>query len=332
MPAKDEFLKSFTSTSTNLEKIIESGSGRTNYRFKTKNDSYILTVSPNLKENEAFFYLSNLLDSLNGNVPEILSVSKDQTMYIQDDLGDTSLLDMRMQNHPDTMKMYELTVKKLVHLQVAAHQIINYDKIYESSSFDKMLVHRDLFYFKNYFLDLTGLEFSQAELLAEFDTISAAIGNTSYRYFMFRDFQSRNVLIFNNKPYFIDFQDGMEGPIAYDLVSLLWQAKAELTDEEKSHLYQVYTNELKQLIPNHFKDEEFRKDYYKCVLIRLMQVVGAYGKLGIMQHKPHFKESLSLGIANLKKIADLDFMQKYPLLQSVFSQLDSSHIPKIKPE
>ena len=330
MSTIDEFLKSFTSTSSGVEKIIESGSGRTNYRFKTKNDSYILTVSSKVKENEAFFYLSNLFDSLNGNVPEVLTVSKDDTMYIQDDLGDVSLLDLRLKKDERVAQLYETTVKKLVHLQVGAHQVIDYTKLYESSSFDNMLVHRDLFYFKNYFLDLIQLDYSQAGLLAEFERLSAAIGNTKYRYFMFRDFQGRNILIKDNKPYFIDFQDGMEGPIAYDLVSLLWQAKAQLSQEEKDHLYQIYTEELKKLIPNQFNEEDFKKDYNKCVLIRLMQVVGAYGKLGVMQQKPHFKESLSLGIRNLKEFSKADFMQNYPVLKSVFDQLDENYIPKLR--
>ncbi|MDO5655549.1 MAG: phosphotransferase [Flavobacteriaceae bacterium] len=330
MTQKEEFLKTFTSTSTDVEKIIESGSGRSNFRFKTKNDSYILTQSDNVKENQTFFYLSNLFDSLNGNVPEVLSVSKDETMYIQDDLGDTSLLDLRLRKDTSTMTLYELTVKKLVHLQVGAHQIIDYSKLYESNSLDKMLVHRDLFYFKNYFLDLLDFEYSQAELLNEFEKISDGIEKTRYRYFIFRDFQGRNILIKDNKPYFIDFQDGMEGPIAYDLVSLLWQAKAQLSDEEKSHLYNIYTQELQQLLPNLFVEELFRKDYYKCVLIRLMQVVGAYGKLGIMQQKRHFKESLVYGIQNLKKFNQNEFMNNYPVLKSIFEQLDELQIPKIK--
>ena len=330
MSTKEDFLKSFTSTSTDLQKIIESGSGRSNYRFKTKNDSYILTQSDNLKENASFFYLSNLFESLNGNVPEVLAVSDDETMYIQDDLGDTNLLDLRLAKAENTMDMYAMAVIKLVHLQVGAHQLIDYNKIYESSSFDKMLVHRDLFYFKNYFLDLIDLEYSQADLLAEFDRISEGIEKTKFRYFMFRDFQGRNILIYKDKPYFIDFQDGMEGPIAYDLVSLLWQAKAQLSDEEKDNLYKIYTQKLQKLIPNLYNPTDFKNDYDQCVLIRLMQVVGAYGKLGIMQQKPHFKESLNLGIRNLKKFSQNDFMQKYPVLKSIFESLNENSIPKIK--
>lgn len=326
----DEFLKSFSSTSHAIEKIAESGSGRTNYRFKTKNDSYVLTHSEDILENESFFYLSNLFENLNGFVPEVLQVSKDKTMYVQDDLGDESLLHLKLSKDSKVSKMYELAVKKLIHLQVGAHQIIDYTKLKGSSSFDKILVLRDLFYFKNYFLDLIELEYEQADLLSEFETIAEAVVKTNYRYFMFRDFQGRNIMVKDNKTYFIDFQDGMEGPIAYDLVSLLWQAKAELTNEEKESLYHIYTSELQKLIPTKFDAADFEKDYKICVLIRLLQVLGAYGKLGIMQQKPHFKDSLSYGIKNLNDVAASGIIDDYPNLKSICLALESTQVPKIK--
>lgn len=321
------FLQSFSSSAKDIEKIAESGSGRTNYRFKTHNDSYILTESDNVKENASFFYLSNLFHNLNGNVPEVLSVSDDATMYVQEDLGNLSLLELRKQDAEAAKSMYEKAVKKLVHLQIGSHQIIEYDKIYESSSFDRMLVNRDLFYFKHYYLDLLGLPYSQADVLAEFDKIGGKVEKATYRYFMFRDFQGRNIIVHQDEPYFIDFQDGMEGPIAYDLASLLWQAKAELSEVEKEHLYQIYTQELQKLIPNLYHPSKFRQDYEICVLMRLMQVMGAYGKLGILQQKSHFKESLAFGVRNLKQFGTKDLMNELPVLKGVFATLDEDVMP-----
>lgn len=324
------FLKNVNPTSTLDEKIAESGSGRINYRFKTSDDSFILTYNENLKENESFFYLSNLFRDLNGFVPDVFQVSKDKTMYVQEDLGDENLLELRLKNPQAAQEMYAMVVKKLVHLQVGAHQIIDYNKTSGSSSFDTMLVLRDLFYFKNYFLDLVDIDYSQSELLAEFEQIANAIAKTKYRYFMFRDFQGRNIMLHNEKTYFIDFQDGMEGPIAYDLVSLLWQAKAELSDTEKQYLYKIYTSELKKLIPNLYDDNSFQHDYQICVLIRLLQVVGAYGKLGIMQQKEHFRESLKFGIMNLNKIAASEEMKNYPVLKLICASLNIQQIPNTK--
>lgn len=321
------FLKAFSSTSTDIEKIAESGSGRANYRFRTQNDSYILTESDNVKENESFFYLSNIFSSLNGNVPEVLSVRDDAQMYIQDDLGNVSLLALRKTDKVAAQKMYAEAVKKLAHLQIGAHQIIDYNKIYESSSFDRMLVNRDLFYFKNYYLDLLHIPYVQADLLAEFDEIGKRVEKAHYRYFMFRDFQGRNIIVHKDEPHFIDFQDGMEGPIAYDLASLLWQAKAQLTDEEKDELYQTYTHEVHKLLPDTFDFRKFREDYEICVLMRLMQVMGAYGKLGILQQKPHFKESIAFGVRNLKTFSDKSLMKDFPVLRTIFEMLDEESLP-----
>lgn len=325
-----DFLKSISPTATLDEKIAESGSGRTNYRIKTDEDSFILTHNEKIKENDSFFYLSNLFKDLNGFVPDIYQVSKDKSMYLQEDLGDQNLLELRLQNHPDAKEMYAMAVKKLLHLQLGAHQIIDYSKTSGSQSFDMMLVLRDLFYFKNYYLDLIDLDYSQSSLLDEFEKIAQAIAQTQFRYFMFRDFQGRNIMIHHNKTYFIDFQDGMEGPIAYDLVSLLWQAKAELSDQEKQDLYNIYTSELKNMIPNLFDAEAFDRDYQICVLIRMLQVVGAYGKLGIMQQKSHFRESLKFGIQNLNKIASTYEMTDYPILKSICLSLNTNQLPKSK--
>ena len=325
-----EFINSFHPSSRELHKIMESGSGRSNYRFETDNDSFVLTQNESTEENESFIYLSQVFKNLNGYVPEILLVSKDKTLYVQEDLGDKSLLQLKLENNPKVSQLYEKAVKKLVHLQIGAHQIIDYSKVNGSPSFDKILVLRDLFYFKNYFLDFIDVAYSQSELLAEFDRMAEAIVQTTYRFFMFRDFQGRNIMIKENKPYFIDFQDGMKGPIAYDLVSLLWQAKANLSEVEKNKLFHVYTSELKKLIPTKFKLTDFERDYNICVLVRLLQVVGAYGKLGIIQQKPHFKESLSFGIQNLKEVANSKLMDEYPILKTICLNLKTEQLPKFK--
>lgn len=325
-----EFINSFHPSSRELHKIMESGSGRSNYRFETDNDSFVLTQNESTEENESFIYLSQVFKNLNGYVPEILLVSKDKTLYVQEDLGDKSLLQLKLENNPKVSQLYEKAVKKLVHLQIGAQQIIDYSKVNGPPSFDKILVLRDLFYFKNYFLDFIDVAYSQSELLAEFDRMAEAIVQTTYRFFMFRDFQGRNIMIKENKPYFIDFQDGMEGPIAYDLVSLLWQAKANLSEVEKNKLFHVYTSELKKLIPTKFKLTDFERDYNICVLVRLLQVVGAYGKLGIIQQKPHFKESLSFGIQNLKEVANSKLMDEYPILKTICLNLKTEQLPKFK--
>ncbi|MDG4946097.1 phosphotransferase [Weeksellaceae bacterium KMM 9713] len=324
----NDFLLSFNPGYSDLVQLAESGSGRSYYRFKAEDKTYVLTESEDISENESFFYLSELFQNLNGLVPKVLKINSNKDLYIQEDLGDISLLELKLKDDTNTSSLYEQAVKKLAHLQIGAHQVIDYNQVYGFSSFDKILVLRDLFYFKDYFLDLINLDYSQTELLQEFDQIAEAIVQTHYRFFMFRDFQGRNILIKDNKTYFIDYQDGMEGPIAYDLVSLLWQAKANLTIEEKDSLYSIYTSELKKLLPNRFNSSEFKQDYHICLLIRLLQVVGAYGKLGFIQNKTHFRDSLALGIENLNQIAEMGIIDKFPTLKNICSSLNLTHIPK----
>ncbi|MXV38978.1 phosphotransferase [Flavobacteriaceae bacterium Ap0902] len=316
------FLNHFDSNINSAHKIAVSGSGRVNYIVASDVNTYVLTVNDNVPENESFFYLTDLLKSLNGNVPEVLAVSKDKTMYIQSYLGDKTLLQKRLENEAAT-EDYKRTIQQLAKLQVATFQIIDPSKLYDSTSLDEPLIYRDLFYFKNYFLDFTPTGYLQSKLLKDFQKLVRKVMDSHYKYFIFRDFQGRNVMIKDDKPYFIDYQDGMIGPIAYDLVSILWQAKAALKATEKYDLIQVYTNQIKELLPNDFNMTTFIEDYNHCLILRLLQVLGAYGKLGIIGNKPHFKESISFGIHNLKTIKDETFMDKFPTLRDIFNQLES---------
>ncbi|MGI9525774.1 MAG: aminoglycoside phosphotransferase family protein [Weeksellaceae bacterium] len=321
MVAIDQFLKSINIKINSVNRIAVSGSGRVNYIVESDNEKYILTNNKDVKENETFFYLSKLFKYLNANVPEIIKISEDKTLYLQQFVGEETLLDKRLKGE-DTSTYYHNTVKHLARLQIATAQVVDKSKLYDSVSFDSPLVYRDLFYFKNYFLDLTSISYSQSALLQEFEQIVTNIENAHLVYFILRDFQGRNVMIQDNQPYFIDYQDGMFGPIAYDLVSLLWQAKAKLTAKEKEEYIQLYTRELQKLIPKKFDYPSFKKDYNNCLILRLLQVMGAYGKLGLMQNKPHFKESISFGIQNLKSIQNETFMQVYPTLQGIINQMD----------
>lgn len=324
----DDFLQSFNPGYSDLAQLAESGSGRSYYRFKADDKTYVLTESEDISENESFFYLSELFQNLNGLVPKVLKINSNKDLYIQEDLGDISLLELKLKDDTNISSLYEQAVKKLAHLQIGAHQIIDYSLVSGFSSFDKILVLKDLFYFKDYFLDLINLEYSQTELLQEFDKIADAAIQTNYKFFIFRDFQGRNILVKDDKTYFIDYQDGMEGPIAYDLVSLLWQAKANLKQEEKDILYNTYTYELKKLLPKRFNSKDFEEDYRICLLIRLLQVVGAYGKLGFIQNKTHFKDSMALGIQNLNQIAEMGIIDKFPTLKIICASLKLTHIPK----
>ena len=164
-----------------------------------------------------------------------------------------------------------------------------------SSEFGKQAILSDLLYFKYYFLDTLQLPYDKEKLIADFEIFSAELGNTEYKYFMFRDFQSRNIMIENEEVHFIDYQGGMKGAMQYDVASMLWQAKAELNEAWKHGLLEYYMDCVEAELGTTFNKKEFIQQYHGYVLIRLMQVLGAYGFRGLFERKAHFLVSIPIG-------------------------------------
>ncbi len=322
-----DYVSTFTGTKkTELKPLAISGSSREYFRFEKEGTSYILCKNEDISENETFFYYTETFKNLSANVPTIYSVSKDKQYYILQDLGNLSLLDLRLSDPKKANTFYTESLKKLAHLQIGADQILDYNKAYDFKSFSKILALRDLFYFKDYFLDFQSVPYKQSDFLQECESLAIKMVESKFRYFMYRDFQGRNLLIHDEKPFFIDYQGGIKGPIMYDVASLLWQAKAQLSSTEKEELLQGYFKVVENLIPTQFNQTLLRKDYSYCTLIRLLQVLGAYGKLGIIENKPHFKQSIEFGIQNLAEyISDFD-LSEFPTIHHICKQLIQKEI------
>lgn len=310
-----------------LKQLSGGGGGRTYFEFHHQNQKYIATHNANLAENQSFFKLTKLLIQLNNPVPEIYHISPKHTTYIQTHLGNTSLLDLQIQDPQQALPFYKKAVKQLAQLQISTHQVVDYASVcYDDDKFNTMLVLRDLFYFKHYFLDLIGLTYSQKQLLTEFNQIAQNIEQIPEQFFMYRDFQGRNIMVQNNQIYLIDYQGGMMGPLQYDLASLLWQAKANLSADTKNQLYQDYLTFAKQLLPK-LDPNSFNKGYNLCLIARLLQVLGAYGFLGLYHKKPHFTNSIQLGIQNLVTISKQSLLQDFPAIENLVNQMNT---PKIQ--
>ncbi len=316
-----DFVTSFTGVNTKIEPLQQSGSDRRYYRFLKEDKPYILTWSVNISENETFFYFTQTFQNLNANVPIIYKISENREFYIQEDLGNESLLELQFSNPENAFSFYNESLKKLAHLQIGADQILDYNKAYDFKEFNGMLALRDLFYFKDYFLDFQQINYKQSSFLQECKTLANKVVKSNYRYFMYRDFQGRNILVHREKPFFIDYQGGMKGPILYDVASLLWQAKAQLNANTRKQLLSVYCNQVKKLIPTKFNQNKIQEDYKYCLLIRLLQVLGAYGKLGVIQNKPHFKQSIEFGLNNLKEYLLAFDLLEFPTIHHICTQL-----------
>jgi hypothetical protein len=144
------------------------------------------------------------------------------------------------------------------------------------------------------------LPYDKQAMMDDFEALSTYLTFTQHKYFMFRDFQSRNIIVQNDAVYFIDYQGGMKGALQYDVASLLWQAKAELSEEWKDKLLLYYIDEVEALLQQKIDRTTFVSQYNGYVLIRLLQVLGAYGFRGLFERKAHFLASIPLALQNLK--------------------------------
>lgn len=286
-----------------IEKLPQAGSDRYYFRILTAHKSFIATYGSNIKENDAFIYFSDHFAKQGLSTAKVLFVSPAKDIYIQEDLGDLSLLDsLEKEGYTaESYTRYKRSLEQLALLQVKGDEGLDYSKCLTNASFGKQAIMADLLYFKYYFLDALGKPYDKQKLIDDFEALSNYLSHTEYKYFMFRDFQGRNIMIKDNETiHFIDYQGGMQGAPQYDVASLLWQARANLPDEWKQDLLQDYMNAFEKLIDQPINREVFKSQYNGYVLIRLLQVLGAYGFRGLFERKAHFLTSIPLALENLK--------------------------------
>lgn len=290
------------------ELITGSGSQRKYYRLKAGARSAIGTIGTDEKENKAFIEFSRHFKQKGLNVPEVFLHSEDLKYYIQEDFGDADLLGILLISRKEgeipqpVMKLYEKAITELVRLQIDGDEGLDYNLCFPRREFDRTSILWDLDYFKYYFLKMVLPEIDEDALEEEFLTLCDFLLSVDKKYFMYRDFQARNILIKDSVPYFIDFQGGRKGPLQYDIASLLNQAKANIPDAQKMQLLDFYISQLNKKI--HYPESEFKYYYDGFVVIRILQTLGAYGFRGIIQQKEHFIQSIPNALQNFQKISD----------------------------
>ena len=303
----DEIKKVFeqhdNSIVTAIDKLPQAGSERHYYRINTAAKTFIATYGANIKENEAFIYFSDHFKEKKLATPEIFYISNDKKIYIQEDFGDTSLLDKleTLGFTDEVYNLYKKSLSALAMLQVKGDKGLDYEKCLTNSTFGKQAIMADLLYFKYYFLDALRRPYDKQKLIDDFEALSNYLSHTAYKYFMFRDFQSRNIMVTeDDNVHFIDYQGGMKGAPQYDVASLLSQARANLSSSWKELLLEDYIDALEKVIDQTIDRNVFRSQYNGYVLIRMLQVLGAYGFRGLFERKAHFLTSIPLALDNLK--------------------------------
>ncbi|WP_456408233.1 RapZ C-terminal domain-containing protein [Caldithrix abyssi] len=309
-----------------FEPLPAHGSDRKYYRIKGRHKQAIGVFNPDLKENIAFLTFTKHFRRLNLNVPEIYLQELDKNIYLEEDLGDTTLFsfltEVRQKEgfSQKIIDVYKKVAAYLPRFQVEANEGLDYSVCYPRASFDRQSMHWDLNYFKYYFLKLAKIPFDEQSLENDFQTFMDFLLSTDRDYFLYRDFQSRNIMLVNGEPYFIDYQGGRKGALQYDLASLLFDAKADIPAEVRQQLLEEYLKALENYIP--VNREKFLQYYYGYVYIRIMQALGAYGFRGFYERKEHFLKSVPYAIQNLEWLLhNADLPIDIPQLTAVWEQL-----------
>ncbi len=318
--------------------IAKQGSNRLYSRETDAEGKSIIRVEgTNRDENRAFIYMSRHFAEKGLPVPRVLWVSEDEMSYTQEDLGDTLLFDAIKHGretgvfNQEERTLLERALRALAHVQVEGAQDFDWSVCFPVPAMDERAIRWDLNYFKYCFLKGTKIEFSEPKLEDDFDELTAKIlsplrGEAERGCFLYRDFQSRNVMIKDGQPYFIDFQGGRRGPTQYDVVSFLWQAKANIPQPLREELIDAYLDELKQLQPC-MAEDEWRAALPHFVLLRTLQVLGAYGYRGYFERKEHFLASIPNALRNLQELFAINkgLATCYPCINELACALLNNH-------
>ena len=311
---------------TRIEKLPESGSNRVYFRLYGKNKTLIASYNPVKKENDAFINFTQTFKSLNLNVPLVYLYDQQTDIYLLEDLGDLNLfthlnnIQNEEQFESKRLSIFKEALNYLIEFQILGYKHIDFRKAFPRHSFDKQSILWDLNYFKYYFLKFKHINFDEQKLENDFKSFARYLTSIESNYFMYRDFQSRNIMLKNNKMYFIDYQGGRKGPLQYDLASFLYSAKTNLPDAQRKELLEYYIELISKKVSAKELDV-FEKYYYAIVLVRIMQTLGAYGYRGLFENKTYFIESIPLALLNLKNVLQMFKLPiKVPELIKVLNQ------------
>ena len=288
--------------------LAGSGSNRRYFRLSGGGLSLIGAEGTSSEENGTFIYLASHFRKKGISVPEVYAVSDDGMEYLQEDLGDLSLFDAvshgrESGRYSDEERSLLLNaISFLPDIQFRGAEGLDFSRCTPEPEFNRRLVMADLNYFKYCFLKTTGLEFNEASLEKDFESLASSLLSEGFSSFMYRDFQARNVMLKDGVPYFIDFQGGRKGPGYYDVASFVWQARAGYPDDFRQELVDAYVDALTRYVKvdrRHFDDK-----LMLFVLFRTLQVLGAYGFRGNFERKEHFLKSIPFAVANLRTVVD----------------------------
>jgi aminoglycoside/choline kinase family phosphotransferase len=310
------------------------GDGSARKMYRLVGDGYetaIGVIGPDHEENRAFLAYSAAFRGAGLPVPQVYVADEAAGVYLEEDLGDTTLFDAlaaARTAQPDhgfpesAIPHYLRVVEALPRFQVEGGRVVDYSVAYPRAAFDRQSILWDLNYFKYHFLKLAHIPFNEARLEDDFVKLTGFLLHADTRHFLYRDFQSKNIMLRDGAPYFIDYQGGRQGALQYDIASLLYDAKAAIPEATRERLLGHYLDALE----GYFAVDRalFREHYRGYVLVRILQAMGAYGYRGFFERKPRFLQSVPPAIANIERLLEGGLPLKVPELSAALQRICDS--------
>jgi aminoglycoside/choline kinase family phosphotransferase len=315
-----------------FEPFPQSGSNRTYCRIRHEDVRAVGVCNDDHRENKAFVEMTRFFLSERIRVPALLGEDLKRGVYLIQDLGDQSLFHFIIQHRgqksqePLLKEKLRQVIRELARIQVMAGRKMDFSICYPYRQFSRESIIYDLHYFRQQFLDQIGQSYQNKSLEAEFKRFADYILQADQDYFMYRDFQSRNIMLFNGEPWFIDYQGGRKGPLQYDLAAFLYQARAGLPEELRVEMMEYYLQVVRLYTP--VDERAFHQFFYPIVLLRVFQTLGAYGLRGLKEGKEHFIQSIPHALENLRLIGEKNpILLELPQLRKIVHQLTQKKAP-----
>lgn len=334
---KDLYTEYYGVAPTMVEPLTAAGSARVYYRIQAGRTSLVGVVGESADENRAFIALSQHLADAGLPVPRVVAASSDMLHYLQTDLGNLSLYDALAscresgEWNDQACNLLASTMRLLARTQVEGNRNLDYKVCYPTAAFDLRSIMYDFNYFKYCFLKATGAAFHEDRLQDDFERMATHLLQAQPTGFMYRDFQSRNIMLVGGNPHLIDFQGGRYGAVHYDVASFLWQARAQYPASLREKLVDEYVDALRQYYP-HIDKSQFRKELNLFILFRTMQVLGAYGFRGYFERKDLFLQSINQAVGTLRELLATGIVAPYPHLQDTLQAVcDMPRFQTVRP-
>lgn len=305
---KELFYKKYDVMPEVATKLCGDGSNRAYYRLSHGEFSVIGVVGTSMEENRTFIALSKAFIESGIDAPEILAVSDDALCYLQNDLGNTTLYEALKGSREaedfsrDDVALLCNVMSLLPDIQYKVPEHFDFSLCYPVSEFNERTVMWDFNYFKYCFLKGVGVEFNENLLEDEFEKMASLLLCENENTFLYRDFQSRNVMLHDGKPYFIDFQGGRRGPVYYDVASFVGQARAKYPSHVVEEMIEAYLSSLSR-----YRSVDKERFVYLLTvfrIFRLLQNLGTYGYRGLFERKKAFVETIPAALKNLSELLE----------------------------